>query len=126
MQTPVPPAICCVGCTGLSSFRVSYLCRFQVRRQASSPYSSIVVNDRVLPYPSPGKVKAKQAVKLKPLFVALSVLGFHQHGWLLSDKLWEQSCGCQEKACYTHSERCLAENIKSDIVCFCTSVYFCF
>lgn len=128
MQTPAAPASCCVGCTGLFSFRVSYLCRFQVRRQASSPYSSIVVNDRVLPYPSLGKVEAKHAVKLKPLFVVLSVLGFHQYGWLLSDKLWEQSCGCQEKArytLYTHytdSERCLAENIKSDIVCF----FYCF
>lgn len=69
----------------------------------NSSYCSIVVNDKALPYPSPGKVEATQAVKLKPLFVALSVLGFHQHGWLLSDKLWEQSCGCQEKACYTHT-----------------------
>lgn len=106
---------------GLSSFRLPYLCRFQVRRQAGSLYSSIVVNDRVLSYPSPGKVKAKQAVKLKPLIVALSVLGFHQYGWLLADKLWEQSCGCQEKACYTlhtHHRLCLAENIQSDIVCF--------
>ncbi len=112
MQTPAARASCCVGCRGLSSScRVPYLRRFQVRRQASSLYSSIVVNDRVLPYLSLGKVKAKQAVKLKLLFVALSVLGFHQYGWLLGDKLWEQSCGCQEKACYTlytlHRQRAL-------------------
>lgn len=111
MQTPAACTSCSVGCTVLSSFRVPYLCRFQVMRQANLLYSSIVVNDRVLPYPSLGKVKAKQAVKLKPLFVVLSVLGFHHYGWLLSDKLWEQSCGCQEKACYTlytlHRQRAL-------------------
>lgn len=99
MQTPAAPASCRVGFRELSSsFRVSYLHRFQVRRQASSLYTSIVANDRVLPYPGPGKVKGKQPVKLKPpLFVALSALSFHQDGWLLCDKLWEQSCGCQEK-----------------------------
>lgn len=88
MQTPAACASRCVGFRGLSSsFRVSYLRRLQVKRQASSLYSSIVANDRVLPYPNPGKVKAKQAVKLKPLFVALSVPGFHQYGWWLNDKL---------------------------------------
>lgn len=50
-----------------------------------------------LPYRSLWKVEANEAVKSKPLFVALSALGFHQHGWQLSHLVWGEA----GKACDT-------------------------
>lgn len=121
----------------LSSSGVSYRCRFQVGwRVLCSPYWDIVANDKVLRYPSLGESLGRADCEVEASLCGVISSGLSSVvAAPLTGKLWGTKLrlsGGEKKPCCTLYTSCadtgrhLAENIKSDIICFCAAVHLCF